>query len=173
MAKSFFTNHLGGIALATFLVVLALPAANAFGHATVLIDKTSNARAGQQGGFTLRIPHGCAGGAPTTNIVTMLSRSFTAVQPQAVPGWTSTVRHRRGQRWKIAWTTMGEGLPNAITGDFPLAVTWPDRAATYGAPTVQYCPGTRFDWTERYDGPAVVGQPSPPIFPMPSIAVKR
>ena len=155
---------------AAALTSLAL-AAGASAHGTLnLYGK--NAFANKTGTLTLTIPHGCGpDGLSTTKIVMKLSSAWQAAKPAAVAGWKSSVKRAANGQRTLTWTATGSGLPNAQSGDFPIAVRWPKKAGTYNTPTAQYCGSQLMYWKDAFNAAADGDLPYPANYPVPRVRV--
>ncbi len=158
-------------AIAATVSCLAV-AASANAHGTLnLYGK--NAIANKSGTLTLTIPHGCLPeGSPTTRIIVTLGSTWRAAKPAAVAGWKSTVKRAANGQWKLTWTATGGGLPNAESGDFPIAVGWPKKAGTYNTPTAQYCGSQLMDWKDAFNAAADGDLGYPATYPVPRVRVR-
>ncbi len=156
--------------MAAAVASLAL-AAGASAHGTLnLYGK--NAFANKTGTLTLTIPHGCGpDGLSTTKIVMQLSSAWQAAKPAAVAGWKSSVKRAANGQRTLTWTATGSGLPNAQSGDFPIAVRWPKKAGTYNTPTAQYCGSQLMYWKDAFNAAADGDLPYPANYPVPRVRV--
>ena len=145
--------------------------ASASAHGTLnLYGKT--AVAGKSGTLTLTIPHGCSAENPsTTKIVLKLSSAWQAAKPSAVAGWKSTVKRSANGQRTLTWLATAGGLPNAQSGDFPIAVRWPKKAGTYNTPTAQYCGSQLMYWKDAFNAAADGDLPYPANYPVPRVRV--
>ena len=152
------------------LASLAL-AAGASAHGTLnLYGK--NAFANKTGTLTLTIPHGCSSENPsTTKIVLKLSSVWQAAKPAAVAGWRSTVKRAANGQRTLTWLATAGGLPNAQSGDFPIAVRWPKKAGIYNTPTAQYCGSQLMYWKDAFNAAADGDRPYPANYPVPRVRV--
>ena len=155
---------------AAALTSLAL-AAGASAHGTLnLYGK--NALTNKTGTLTLTIPHGCGpDGLSTTKIVMQLGSTWQGAKPKAVAGWKSGVKRAANGQRTITWLATGGGLPNAVIGDFPIAVRWPKKAGTYNTPTAQYCGTQLMDWKDPFNAAADGDVPYPANYPVPRVRV--
>jgi len=181
------TNILNGICLKFsknifFLIkIISLPGALVIGilchatsvhaHATVSIPN-KNANAGKIGTFTLTIPHGCGEGLATDRIVLTLSRKWLDVQPVAVEGWTTEISRTVSNGWEVTWTATAGGLPNNVSGSFPIDVRWPKVASIYNTPTTQYCGDKVMVWADKFYDSADGSHPYPAVYPIPRINIR-
>ena len=156
--------------MAAAVASLAL-AAGASAHGTLnLYGK--DAFANKTGTLTLTIPHGCGpDGLSTTKIVMKLSSAWQAAKPAAVAGWKSSVKRAANGQRTLTWTATGSGLPNAQSGDFPIAVRWPKKAGTYNTPTAQYCGSQLMYWKDAFNAAADGDLPYPANYPVPRVRV--
>ena len=156
--------------MAATVASLAL-AAGASAHGTLnLYGK--DAFANKTGTLTLTIPHGCGpDGLSTTKIVMKLSSAWQAAKPAAVAGWKSSVKRAANGQRTLTWTATGSGLPNAQSGDFPIAVRWPKKAGTYNTPTAQYCGSQLMYWKDAFNAAADGDLPYPANYPVPRVRV--
>ena len=156
--------------MAAAVASLAL-AAGASAHGTLnLYGK--DAFANKTGTLTLTIPHGCGpDGLSTTKIVMQLSSAWQAAKPAAVAGWKSSVKRAANGQRTLTWTATGSGLPNAQSGDFPIAVRWPKKAGTYNTPTAQYCGSQLMYWKDAFNAAADGDLPYPANYPVPRVRV--
>lgn len=159
------------IAAAAVTAASLVAIAGAGAHGTLnLYGKT--AVAGKSGTLTLTIPHGCSAENPsTTKIVLKLSSAWQAAKPSAVAGWTSTVKRSANGQRTLTWLATGSGLPNAQSGDFPIAVRWPKKAGIYNTPTAQYCGSQLMYWKDAFNAAADGGLPYPANYPVPRVRV--
>ncbi len=165
-------RHAGISAAMTAAAIACLaivPGAGAHGTLN-LYGKT--AVAGKNGTLTLTIPHGCLPDAtPTTKIVLKLSSAWQAAKPSAVAGWKSTVKRSANGQRTLTWLATAGGLPNAQSGDFPIAVRWPKKAGIYNTPTAQYCGSQLMYWKDAFNAAADGDLPYPANYPVPRVRV--
>ena len=156
--------------MAAAVASLAL-AAGASAHGTLnLYGK--DAFANKTGTLTLTIPHGCGpDGLSTTKIVMKLSSAWQAAKPAAVAGWKSSVKRAANGQRTLTWLATAGGLPNAQSGDFPIAVRWPKKAGTYNTPTAQYCGSQLMYWKDAFNAAADGDLPYPANYPVPRVRV--
>ena len=156
--------------MAATVASLAL-AAGASAHGTLnLYGK--DAFANKTGTLTLTIPHGCGpDGLSTTKIVMKLSSAWQAAKPAAVAGWKSSVKRAANGPRTLTWLATAGGLPNAQSGDFPIAVRWPKKAGTYNTPTAQYCGSQLMYWKDAFNAAADGDLPYPANYPVPRVRV--
>ena len=156
--------------MAATVASLAL-AAGASAHGTLnLYGK--DAFANKTGTLTLTIPHGCGpDGLSTTKIVMKLSSAWQAAKPAAVAGWKSSVKRAANGQRTLTWLATAGGLPNAQSGDFPIAVRWPKKAGTYNTPTAQYCGSQLMYWKDAFNAAADGDLPYPANYPVPRVRV--
>ena len=157
--------------MAAAVASLAL-AAGASAHGTLnLYGK--DAFANKTGTLTLTIPHGCGpDGLSTTKIVMKLSSAWQAAKPAAVAGWKSSVKRAANGQRTLTWLATAGGLPNAQSGDFPIAVRWPKKAGTYNTPTAQYCGSQLMYWKDAFNAAADGDLPYPANYPVPRVRVR-
>lgn len=166
-------HRLCGISLAAlvgvFVSLAAPPAAGAHGTLN-LYGKTATAN--RNGTLTLTIPHGCGSSdTTTTKIVLTLGSAWQNARPATVTGWKSTVTLTANGKRLITWTATGSGLPNNVSGDFPIAVRWPKKAGIYSTPTAQYCGSKLMNWKDPFSAAADGDQPYPAVYPVPRVRV--
>ena len=156
--------------MAATVASLAL-AAGASAHGTLnLYGK--DAFANKTGTLTLTIPHGCGpDGLSTTKIVMKLSSAWQAAKPAAVAGWKSSVKRAANGQRTLTWLATAGGLPNAQSGDFPIAVRWPKKAGTNNTPTAQYCGSQLMYWKDAFNAAADGDLPYPANYPVPRVRV--
>ena len=163
-------GQLAGASLAVTVCLAAAPAAGAHGTLNLY---GKNAIAGKRGTLTLTIPHGCLpDGTPTTKMVMTLSSAWQAARPNAVSGWESTAARAPSGKWTLTWIATAGGLPNADSGDFPIAVRWPKRPGTYNTPTAQYCGTQLMDWKDHFNAAADGDLAYPATYPVPRVRVR-
>lgn len=152
-----------------FALLAVTPAADAHGMLN-LYGKTATAN--KNGTLTLTIPHGCGSNDTTTNkIVLTLGSAWQSAKPARVTGWQSTVTRAANGNRRITWTATGSGLPNNVSGDFPIAVRWPKKAGIYNTPTAQYCGSKVMNWKDPFNAAADGDQPYPAVYPVPRVRV--
>ena len=156
--------------MAAAVASLAL-AAGASAHGTLNLygkDEFAN----KTGTLTLTIQHGCGpDGLSTTKIVMKLSSAWQAAKPAAVAGWKSSVKRAANGQRTLTWLATAGGLPNAQSGDFPIAVRWPKKAGTYNTPTAQYCGSQLMYWKDAFNAAADGDLPYPANYPVPRVRV--
>ena len=158
------------VALAGGLTVLSPLAAPAQAHGIIELDEGS-AVAGTTGVMTLEVQHGCLPAEPTVQVEAFVGAPWRAVKPQAVPGWTSSVRKQAKGGWHITWVNQGAPIPFGTATFFPITVAWPKTAGTYGMSVMQLCTdGTTYYWNDKYT-PATATADSPPLTPKPEVLV--
>ncbi len=152
---------------------LALPA-TALAHVTA---NPSEAAAGSFAMISFRVPHGCED-SPTTGITVKIPAGVVFVTPEAVPGWTATVKegklaepvHAEGETitegaTEVSWTG-GPLSPHEFT-DFGLSLKLPDtEGETLWFPVVQRCEQGQTRWIKI----PVEGQPEPDT-PAPGVSL--
>jgi uncharacterized protein YcnI len=156
-------------ALAGGLAVLSPLAAPAHAHGIIELDEGS-AVAGTTSVMTLEIQHGCLPAEPTVQVEAFVGAPWRAVKPQAVPGWTSSVRKQAKGGWHITWINQGTPIPFGTPTFLPIKVAWPKKTGTYGMSVMQLCPGSSYFWNDKY-APAQENVPSPPLTPRPEVLV--
>ena len=158
-------------AVLVIVVASLVVTATAGAHGTLGLSGKS-ARAGTNGTLTLTIPHGCPSGLATTKFVILLGSGWRSAKPTAVTGWATTVTRTASRQWLVTWTATAGGLPDTQAGNFPIAVGWPAKAATYQTPVYQYC-GTAasFVWNDPYVDAADKSQVYPAFYPVPRVQV--
>ena len=161
-------------ALAAALIAAPLviaSAAPASAHAIVDIGGDP-AYAGRTSTMTLEIQHGCLENeAGIDKVAAYFDKDYVKVKPQAVEGWTSSVK-RAGKTTKVVWKLTGDVPAFNTPVFFPMDITWPRKRGVYGLPVRQWCDGATNIWDEP-DGPATAGKPSPPLYPLPQIKVLK
>ncbi len=156
--------------VAAFASLAATPGADAHGTLN-LYGKTATAN--RNGTLTLTIPHGCGSNdTTTTKIVLTLGSRWRSVKPARVTGWQSRVKRSAKGRRQITWRSIGSGLPNDQSGDFPLAVRWPRKAGIYNTPTAQYCGSQLMYWKDPFNAAADGDLPYPAVYPVPRVRVR-
>ena len=152
--------------------LVAVPAAGA--HVTA---NPSEAPAGSFAVISLRVPHGCED-SPTTSLTVKIPEGSIFVTPQAVPGWTSSVKtatlatpiESEGETvtegaTEVTWTG-GPLDPHEFT-DFGLSMQLPDKAGeTVWFPAIQRCE----QGTTRWIKIPVAGQEEPDT-PAPGVTL--
>jgi hypothetical protein len=159
----------GALALGAFALLTPL-ASTASAHAIIELKGVS-AVAGTTSAMTLEIQHGCFPSESTHQVEAFVGKSWRAVKPQQVEGWTSTVTKQAGGGLHITWIKQGEPVPFTTPTFFPISVAWPAKPGTYGMSVMQLCThGTSYYWNNKYS-PASATADSPPLTPRPEVLV--
>jgi periplasmic copper chaperone A len=146
-----------------FAAALVASMAPGLAAAHVTIDPPQ-AEAGAYVRIAFRVPHGCAGGAPTERLVVTLPEAVLQARPMPKPGWTLAITRAplevpldNGHGGKltervaeIAWT--GGPLEDSHYDEFVVQLRLSRELAPGQAlpiPAVQHCPGgATAAWTE-------------------------
>jgi uncharacterized protein YcnI len=164
------TAAASSIFLAGVLVATVMP--SAAGHA--IIDLEGNdAVAGTTSVMKLEIQHGCSDSLPgVVEVQAFVGKPWRKIRPLAVAGWSTEVSVRKSGGYQITWKNLGQPGAFGTPVFFPLKVSWPKKAGTYGMTVLQLCPGGSTLWNTEFTA-ATADAPSPPLTPLPEVQVKK
>lgn len=158
------------IFLAGLLVVAVMPSAS--GHAIIDLEG-KDAVAGTTSDMKLEIQHGCSDSLPgIVEVQAFVGKPWRKIRPLAVTGWSTEVSVQKSGGYRITWKNQGEPVDFGTPVFFPLKVSWPKKAGTYGMTVLQVCPGGSTLWNTEFTA-ATGDAPSPPLMPLPEVQVKK
>lgn len=145
-------------------------AATATAHAIIRLEGVS-AVAGATSSMTLEIQHGCLPAESTLQVEAFVGKSWRALKPQNIDGWSTTVAKQANGGWHVTWKRVKDPVPFGTPTFFPISVSWPKTPGTYGMSVMQLCTnGTSYYWNEKYL-PASATNNSPGLTPKPEVLV--
>ncbi len=140
------------------IIGAALACCTAQGAQAHVVLAQPNALPGEKYVAHFKVGHGCSG-SPTTAISVRIPSNVSAVQPQTADGWQIATVRADGRINLVTWK--GSELAADKMGDFPIAMTLPDKAQVLSFPVTQTCKTGTVQWTQLPAGDTKLTTPAP------------